>query len=107
MKCEFPSPCWFAINVQQVSNTYSPIYSSEEVKVSPSYIDTTNKYWDIIYEGWQNRPEVKSWWSNQPYGLLANAVDEIINIQIEALNHIRHGGTKYKNLYTGVESDRS
>ena len=106
MKCNFPSPCWFAIHVQNVGGSYNPIYSSEEVTTSPTYLDTFNEYWDMIYEGWQNRPEVKSWWSNTPYGLLANAIDEIINLQIEALNHIRHGGAENKNLYTDVERDR-
>ena len=106
MKCNFPSPCWFAIHVQNVGESYSPIYSSEEVTTSPTYVDTANKYWDILYEGWQNRPEVKSWWSNTPFGLIANTIDEIINLQIEALDHIRHGGAVNKNLYTDVERDR-
>ena len=108
MACEFPNPCWFALNAQPVgepsflTNNEAP----EPTEVTSTYIDAANKYWDIFYTGWKNRPEIKSWWSNTPYGLLANAVDEVINLQIEAMDHIRHGGAENKNLYTDVEQDR-
>jgi hypothetical protein len=106
MKCEFPSPCWFAINVQNVSMTYAPIYSSEEVETSPTYLDTTNMYWDILYQGWKNKPEIKSWWSKSPIGLILNAVEETINVQVEVLNDIRHGKYTGQNMYDSVERDR-
>lgn len=102
MKCQFPSPCWFAVNVQNTTTSYDPIYSSEEVKVSPTYLDTANKYWDIIYQGWINRPykfhgNVALWM----YG-----AEMAIDIQLEVLNDIRHGKYKDTDMYNEVERDR-
>lgn len=108
MVCKFPNPCWFAINVQNAGVLNSPSYS-KDITTSPTYLDTANKYWDILYLGWNNRPDIPAWLSfgkGSIPAILLEAGEGLINVQIEVLNDIRHGEYEGKNLYTDVERDR-
>lgn len=106
MKCNFPSTCWFAINVQNVGVYYNPIYSSEEVKASPTYVDTANKYWDKLYEGWNRRPDKPGFLDKTIPGLVVELLELGIDLQIEAVNDIRHGVYTDKDMYDTNVTER-
>ena len=105
MVCEFPSLCWFAINAQAPVEEI-PIYSAEETKDSPTYVDTANAYWDQFYEGWNNRPGKPGILDKTNLGLLLEAVEVVIDVQIEVLNDIRHGVYQDEDMYTPTERER-
>lgn len=107
MVCKFPNPCWFAINAQapleSLPGTIQPI--TEETSIDNTLAEL-NKYWDIFYSGWNSRPNKPGLLDKTMTGLLLEAVDYVLDVQIEVLNDIRHEKYKNENLYTDVERDR-
>jgi hypothetical protein len=107
MTCKFPNPCWFAINAQAPVESLPAIIDSS---VDPINQDNTlaelNKYWDIFYAGWQSRPDKPGFLDKTLTGLVMEAVEFTVDVQIEVLNDIRHEKYKNKNLYTDVERER-
>ena len=107
MVCKFPNPCWFAINAQAPVESLPSIIDSS---VNPVNRDNTlaelNKYWDIFYAGWQSRPDKPGFLDKTLTGLVMEAVEFTVDVQIEVLNDIRHEKYKNENLYTDVERDR-
>ena len=106
MNCEFPSICWYSVNVQNVVEQNQLIYSAEEPKISPTYFDQANKYWDQFYRGWNSRPDKPGFLDKTLIGLLLEGFEEVADIQINVLNDIRHGVYQDENLYSDVERDR-
>ena len=107
MVCKFPNPCWFAINAQAPIESLPKVIDSS---VDPINQDNTlaelNKYWDIFYSGWQSRPDKPGFLDKTLPGLVMEAVEFTVDVQIEVLNDIRHEKYKNENLYTDVERDR-
>ena len=107
MVCKFPNPCWFAINAQTPTESLPPIIDSS---LDPRNQDNTlaelNKYWDIFYTGWQARPDKPGFLDKTLTGLVLEAVEFTVDVQIEVLNDIRHEKYKNENLYTDVERER-
>lgn len=107
MVCKFPNPCWFAINAQAPVESLPGVIDSS---VDPINQDQTlaelNKYWDIFYAGWQSRPDKPGFLDKTLAGLVMEAVEFTVDVQIEVLNDIRHEKYKNENLYTDVERDR-
>jgi|TARA_R110002096_G_C14614032_1_gene723651 hypothetical protein len=106
--CKFPEPCWYSINIQSNPSYQQDAWLSSFTPPIPKKdisLVEVNKLFDIIYQGWNSMPadfdvlEVKEW-AAKPLvkaGLLG------IDLTLEALNHIRQGGAKDKNLYTPIE----
>lgn len=107
MVCKFPNPCWFAINAQAPLESLSPVIQPiiEETSIDNTLAEL-NKYWDIFYSGWNSRPNKAGLLDKTMTGLLLEAVDYVLDVQIEVLNDIRHEKYKNENLYTDVERDR-
>ena len=107
MVCKFPNPCWFAINAQAPIESLPGVIDSS---VDPINQDNTltelNKYWDIFYAGWQSRPDKPGFLDKTLTGLVIEAVEFSVDVQIEVLNDIRHEKYKNENLYTDVERER-
>lgn len=108
MACKFPNPCWFVINAQ------GPVEIPELNLVdSKSSADNTltqlNKYWDIFYTGWNNRPDIPTWvglGKGSPAAIAIELGEGFVDTNIEVMNNIRHEKYKNENLYTDVERDR-
>ena len=105
MACKFPNPCWFVINAQAPLEIPELNLAVEE-KSQDSILAELNKYWDIFYSGWNNRPDKPGLLDKTVLGLFLEATEAVIDVQIEVMNDIRHEKYKHENLYTDVERDR-
>ena len=105
MVCNFPNPCWFAINSQAPVESLELNLAAEE-KSQDSTLAELNKYWDIFYSGWNNRPDKPGLLDKTTLGLFLEATEAIVDVQIEVMNDIRHEKYKHENLYTDTERDR-
>ena len=107
MICKFPNPCWFAINAQaQVQALPGVIDPEATPEVQDNTLAELNKYWDIFYSGWNNRPDKPGILDKTVLGLFLEATEVVVDVQIEIMNDIRHEKYKHENLYTDVERDR-
>jgi len=106
--CRFPNPCWFVINAQ--APVEMPVLNLAVQEASPDVALTElNKYWDIIYSGWNNRPDIPAWvglGKGSPAAIALEVSEGFIDLNIEVMNDIRHERYKHENLYTDVERDR-
>ncbi len=110
MVCKFPNPCWFAINAQSQVQALPRVINPEATpEVQDNTLAELNKYWDIFYTGWNNRPDIPAWLNFGKGSLPAvglEATEGFIDMNIEVMNDIRHERYKDENLYTDVERDR-
>ncbi len=60
----------------------------------------------IIQYVWDNRPDAPVWVKRSVPGLLSEAAEEAINLQLQAANLINQGVTANKDQYSTVERDR-
>ena len=108
MACEFPQPCWFVINAQAPVESLG-INLQQEEKTPDNTLTEVNKYWDILYAGWNSRPDIPAWLGFGKGSLPAigfELAEGFVDTNFEVLNDIRHEKYKNKNLYTDVERDR-